>query len=299
MLRIGKTAWKGRPTYNPRMLFDSITIVGVGLIGGSVGLAARARGAAGHVVGVGRNPRTLSHAVELGAIDSFSTDLLDGVKTADLVVVCTPVDRIADAIRRAGAVCRPGTIFTDAGSTKRNIVEGVAGLLPAGASYVPAHPLAGAEKNGVEHARADLFEGRVTILTPDARVCDDQTARRVGDFWRALGSRLEWQSIEDHDRTLAMTSHLPHAVSAAVASVTPRDLLPLSAGGFRDVTRIAAGSPELWSAIFTANRAEVLRALERFSGRLDEFRHLLESGDGAGLVRWLTEAKQVRDALGS
>lgn len=281
------------------MLFDSITIVGVGLIGGSVGLAAKARGTAGHVVGVGRNPRLLARAVEFGAIDSFSIDLADGVKTAGLVVVCTPVDRIADDILSGAPHCRPGTVFTDAGSTKGNIVEGVAGLLPAGVSYVPAHPLAGAEKNGVEHARADLFDGRVTILTPDARVCDDLSARRIGEFWQSLGSRLAWRSIEDHDRTLAMTSHLPHAAAAAVASVTPPDLLPLSAGGFRDVTRIAAGSPELWSAIFLANRAEVLGALSRFAGRLDEFRYLLESGDGAGLVRWLTEAKQVRDALGS
>jgi prephenate dehydrogenase len=151
----------------------------------------------------------------------------------------------------------------------------------------------------VEHARADLFEDRVTILTPDSRVCDDRSAERIGLLWQALGSRLELRTVEEHDRVLAATSHLPHAVAAAVAGVTPRELLPLSAGGFRDVTRIAAGSPELWSAIFSANRNEVLAALARFAGRLDEFRHLLESGEAAGLVRWLTEAKQVRDALGS
>jgi len=281
------------------MRFDTITIVGVGLIGGSVGLAAKARGVAGWVVGVGRDTKNLSRALELAAVDAISIDLTVGVQSADLVVVCTPVDRIADVIRRAAPHCRRGTIFTDGGSTKRNIVDAVAGALPAGIEYVPAHPLAGAEKNGVEHARADLFEGRVTILAPDSRVCRDETSKQVGEFWRALGSRLEWRSVEDHDRALAATSHLPHVAAAAVAGVTPRELLPLSAGGFRDVTRIAAGSPELWSAIFLANRAEVLGALEKLTDRLGEFRHLLDSDDGAGLVRWLTEAKQVRDALGS
>jgi prephenate dehydrogenase len=281
------------------MRFEQVTIVGVGLIGGSVGLAARARGVASRVVGIGRDTKNLSRALELGAIDVVAADPEAGVESADLVVVCTPVDRIADFIVRAAPHCRPGSIFTDAGSTKGNIVAAVAGALPEGVSYVPAHPLAGAEKNGVEHARTDLFEDRVTILTPDSRVCDDRTAKRIGEFWQALGSRLEWRSVDEHDRVLAATSHLPHAVAAAVAGVTPRELLPLSAGGFRDVTRIAAGSPELWSAIFTANRAQVLDALSRFAGRLDELRRVLESGDSAGLVRWLTEAKQVRDALGS
>jgi prephenate dehydrogenase len=281
------------------MRFEEITIVGVGLIGGSVGLAAKARGLATRIVGVGRDTKNLSRALELGAVDAVHTDLQAAVQSADLVVVCTPVDRIAATIVRAAPHCRPGTIFTDAGSTKGNIVEAVAGALSEGIAYVPAHPLAGAEKNGVEHARADLFDSRVTVLTPDPRVCDDRAANRVGEFWKALGSRLEWRTVEEHDRALAQTSHLPHAVAAAVAGVTPRDLLPLTAGGFRDVTRIAAGSPELWSVIFEANRAEVLAAVARFAGRLDEFRSLLESGDHAGLVRWLTEAKQVRDALGS
>jgi prephenate dehydrogenase len=285
------------PLIIPLMRFEQITIVGVGLIGGSIGLAAKARGLAGHVVGIGRDARTLTRAVELQAIDSFTTDLAEAVGQADLVVVCTPVDRIADMILRAAPRCRPGTIFTDAGSTKGNIVAAVMGKLPRGVTYVPAHPLAGAEKNGVEHARADLFENRVTIVTPETVDPDD--VARVESFWRALGSRVVSLSVADHDRVLASTSHLPHAVAATVAGITPRDWLPLSAGGFRDVTRIAAGDPELWAAIFQANRAAVLAALRAFSDRLNDFRQLLEAGDGAGLVRWLNEAKQVRDALGS
>jgi cyclohexadieny/prephenate dehydrogenase len=288
------------------MRFDQITIVGVGLIGGSVGLAAKARGVAARVVGVGRDAGNLSRAVELGAIDSYSLDLADAVKTADLVVVCTPVDRIAEVIRAAAPHVRPGAIFTDAGSTKGNILADLRGV--TGLIYIPAHPLAGAEKNGVAHAHPDLFENRVTILTPDfgqgnldavSRVEALWAALGVEAFWAALGSRVVRMSAAEHDRVLATTSHLPHAVAASVAGITPTDWLPLTAGGFRDVTRIAAGDPELWAAIFEANREAVLAALATFTDRLNEFRSLLEAGDGAGLVRWLSEAKQVRDALGS
>ena len=278
------------------MLIEQITVVGVGLIGGSVGLAAKARGAARRVVGVGRDAKALARAVELGAIDAFTTDLPEGVRDADLVVVCTPVDTIAEVILNAAPHVRPGVRFTDGGSTKRAIVEAVAGRLPGGVEYVPAHPLAGAEKNGVEHARPDLFDGRVTILTP---VVHTEAVERVAGFWLALGARLVTMTPEDHDEALAKTSHLPHAVASAVAGATPIDLLSLTAGGFRDVTRIAAGDPRLWAAIFHANRGPVLEALAAFTERIDEFNRLLTAGDGAGLVRWLTEGKQVRDALGS
>ena len=278
------------------MLFDQITIVGVGLIGGSVGLAAKDRNVARCVVGTGRDPRNLAKAQLLGAIDRSTTNLADAVRDADLIVVCTPVDRIAETILLAATHCKRGAIFTDGGSTKAGIIAAVNGRLPEGVAFVPAHPIAGSEKNGVENARADLFENRLTILTPlDAPDAVD----RVTSFWQALGSRVIAMSPDDHDRALASTSHLPHAVASAVAGVTPVEWLPLAAGGFRDVTRIAGGDPQLWTAIFQANRGAVLAALEQFTTRLDEFRRLLETGDGAGLGQWLAEAKQVRDALGT
>jgi prephenate dehydrogenase len=280
------------------MLFEQVTVVGVGLIGGSVGLAVRARKIAARVVGVGRDPKTLARAAELGAVDAFSTELAAGVQAADLVVMCTPVDRIASGILDAASHVRPGTIFTDAGSTKLNIVAALAGKLPPNVWYIPAHPLAGAEKAGVEHARADLFQNRVTIITQSE--CGDSTAdARVEAFWRALGCRIVRMDTAEHDRVLACTSHLPHAVASGLAGVTPVNYLPLSAGGFRDTTRIAAGDPTLWAAIFQANREQVLSALRSFSNQMAEFQRLLEADDKAGLVKWLTEGKQVRDALGS
>ncbi|HEY2911151.1 MAG TPA: prephenate dehydrogenase/arogenate dehydrogenase family protein [Gemmataceae bacterium] len=278
------------------MLFEQITIVGVGLIGGSIGLAAKARGVARRVIGAGRDPAKLAKAERLGAIDLGTPRLEDAVQNANLVVVCTPVDLIASTILRAAPHCQPGTLFTDGGSTKATIVKEVTAQALERIAFVPAHPIAGSEKNGVEYARADLFEDRLTILTP---IASGDPVERVAAFWKALGARIAVMSPADHDKALAATSHLPHAVASAVASITPRDWLPLSAGGFRDVTRIAAGDPHLWAPIFLENREAVLAALDHFTARLDDFRQLVDSGNAAGLSRWLADAKQVRDALGT
>lgn len=281
------------------MLFEQVTVVGVGLIGGSVGLAVRDRKLAARVVGVGRDAKSLSRAVELRAIDSFTTDPAAGVKDADLVVVCTPVDRIAEVIAAAAPHARPGAIFTDAGSTKGGLHDAVRKSVRRPVAFVPAHPIAGSEASGVEHARANLFENRVTVLTPPEAEAGSDAAWRVEAFWRGLGSRVVRMPAAEHDRVLATTSHLPHAAAAGVAGVTPRDWLGLAGTGFRDVTRIAAGDAALWAAIFEANRGPVLGALRAFTDRMAEFQRLLEAGDTPGLVRWLAEAKQVRDALGS
>lgn len=280
------------------MRIDQLTVVGVGLIGASVGLAAKARGVAGRVVGVGRDQINLEAAVRLGAIDSYTTELAEGVRSASMIVFCTPVDRIAEQVIEAAQFCQPGTMMTDAGSTKAAIVAKVDRYIRRGANFVGAHPLAGSEKRGAGHGRADLFVDRVTVVTPSP-LTDDATYHRVIDFWAALGSRVITMPPADHDEAVATTSHLPHVAAAAVAGVTPLDLLALTAGGFRDTTRIAGGDPALWVAIFQANRDAVLAALSQFTNRLDQFRQLLEAGDGAGLQQWLDEAKQVRDALGT
>ncbi len=281
------------------MLFDQITIVGVGLIGGSVGLAARVRGVAGRVIGVDADPNALANALALAAIDDYRMDLAEGVAGSGLVVVCTPVDRIAEVIVTAARHAKPGTLFTDAGSTKAAIVAAVRGNLPPGVEYVPAHPLAGSEKSGSEFSCADLFQNRVVAVIMGPFGANWERTLAVGRFWEALGSRVVLMNADEHDRVLAFTSHLPHAVASAVAGVTQSDWLNLTAGGFRDVTRIAAGDPRLWAAIFDANKDSVLAAMTTFTQRLQEFQTLLEAGDRAGVVRWLTEGKQVRDALGT
>jgi prephenate dehydrogenase len=280
------------------MKIQTLTIVGVGLIGGSLGLAARRRGLAAQVLGAGRNRDSLERARAVGAIDEASLDLAAAVHRADVAVFCTPVDRIADQVLAAAPGCAPGTLLTDAGSTKAGIVARLDGRLPAGVAFVGSHPLAGSEKRGPEHADADLFQDRLTVVTPGPRT-DPAAVERTAAFWQALGSRVRFMAPEDHDRALALTSHLPHLTAAALAGILPDECRALTATGFRDTTRVAAGDPALWTAIFAQNRGAVLQALQRLTGRLDAFRVALEAGDWTTVDTLLAEAKRSRDALGS
>jgi prephenate dehydrogenase len=188
---------------------------------------------------------------------------------------------------------------TDVGSTKGNIVRELAGKMPdAGATFIGSHPLAGSEKRGSANSKADLFADRLVIVTPTADT-DPEAIAVIELFWNKLGARVMRMDPTEHDSALAVTSHLPHAAASGLAGVTPVGWLTLTAGGFRDSTRIAAGDPDLWTAIFEANRDAVLAAVDGFAERMQRFRELLVAGDRAGLVRWLAEGKRVRDALGS
>ncbi len=280
------------------MKIGTLTIVGVGLIGGSIGLAARRRGLAGRVVGAGRNAASLERARAVGAIDAASLDLTAAVAEAEVAVFCTPVDRIAEQVLAAAPGCAPGTLLTDAGSTKAAIVGQLDGRLPPGIVFVGSHPIAGSERRGPDHADADLFQGRLTVVTPGPAT-DPAAVERTVAFWQALGSRVRRMSPEEHDRALAFTSHLPHLLAAALAGALPDGLRDLTATGFRDTTRIAGGDPALWTGIFAQNRTAVLAALEALTDRLQAFRAALEAGDAAALDDLLTQAKKVRDALGS
>ena len=280
------------------MRFDTLTIVGVGLIGASAGLAARERRAVGRVVGVGRSLETLETAKARGALDEYTTDLEVAVRSSDLVLVCTPVDRVISLIRSSAAVARPGTVFTDAGSTKAVIARELDGTLPAGVPFVGGHPLAGSEKRGPDHARADLFAGRLTVLTPTPTT-DAKAVERVAAFWRALGSTVKLMDPREHDETLAVTSHLPHLVAAALAGCLPDDLREFAATGFRDTTRVAAGDPELWAAIFAQNKEAVRRAVSAFRDRLTDLSAAIYADDAVALRDMLTHAKKVRDDLGN
>jgi prephenate dehydrogenase len=280
------------------MLFDSLAVVGVGLIGGSVGLAAKARAATRRVVGIGRNPATLARARELGAVDEFTTDLAVGVRSADVVVFCSPVDQIARQARTAAGYAMPGVLFTDAGSTKGTIVRDLDGKLPDHVRFVGAHPLAGSERQGAEHAAADLFAGRVCVLTPTAR-SDPRAVERATLFWQALGCEVKRLTPEEHDLALATTSHLPHLVASLLAGQLPAKWKPFAATGFRDTTRVAAGDPALWTAIARENALALSHSLEEFDGRLQQLRRAVLDRDVDALTDILTAGKKVRDALGS
>ncbi len=280
------------------MHFRTLTIVGVGLIGGSIALAAKRARLAERIVGVGRRPEPLQFARDHGILDAFTLHLAEGVRKADLVVFCTPVQLIVDLALAAAVHCPSGCLLTDAGSTKAAIVEGLEGHLPAGIAFVGSHPLAGSEKQGSEHALANLFDDRLTVVTQTPRT-DRSALEKATAFWQALGSRVRIMDPQEHDRALATTSHLPHLVAAALAAMLPSGLHALTASGFRDATRIAAGDPGLWTGILAVNRSAVLDSLQCLEDQLAKFRLALQTNDQQRLSDLLAQAKRVRDALGS
>jgi prephenate dehydrogenase len=277
---------------------EKVAIVGVGLIGGSIGLALRERGLAKEIAGFGRRASTLERAKQLGAITSAVATLTEAVAGADFVVVCTPVETIVPQILEIAAVPNARPLITDAGSTKSSIVAQLEQNLSGHARFVGSHPLAGSERGGIEHARVDLFQGRVVVVTPTSRT-DSEDVAAITDFWIALGARVISMPPDAHDRTVATTSHAPHVVASALAAATDPTALPLTAGGWRDSTRIAGGDPELWQQILLDNRTNVLQSLSRFETSLSRFRSALEAGDSAALRELLQEGKTTRDALGS
>jgi prephenate dehydrogenase len=272
----------------------TVAIIGVGLIGGSVGLALRARGRAGRIIGIGRNPAALDEARRLGAIDEGTTEPTRGLAAAEVAVVCTPVTRIGDDIRTAAEHGPESILVTDAGSTKLRIVEAVERDPRSRAVFVAGHPIAGSERNGVTHARSDLFEGRVCVLTPTERTPADRLDRARA-FWSMLGCRTVEIDPAAHDEALALTSHLPHAVAAALAASVPVEVLALAAGAYRDGTRVAGSEAGLWTAIFRENRVPVLQALTRFQDQLDRFRQALEADGENELHAWWDAARARRN----
>ena len=249
----------------PSPPWPCVAIVGVGLIGGSVGLALKARRLVDRVVGIGRNPASLAEARKRGIVDDTTTDLAAGVASADLVVVASAVSTIGPLLDAVDEAAPAGTLLTDAGSTKGSIVaRWERRRKQRRCRFVGAHPIAGSHRRGPVAADAGLFEGRLTIVTP-AKGTTENDVSRVAEFWAALGSTVFLMPPKDHDRILAATSHAPHLLAAALAAATPADVTRFTAGGWRDSTRIAAGDPGLWADILLDNAAQVTAATRRIA----------------------------------
>jgi len=269
----------------------TLAIVGVGLIGGSVAAALRRAGAVARVLGAGRHAQTLEDARALGLIDA-AVSVEDAAAQADVMVLAVPVGAMADVLRRIRLALRPHTLLTDVGSTKADVAAAaVQALGEQAAQFVPGHPIAGAETSGPQSANAALFEGRTVVLTPLAQNRDAMRTRAV-QLWQAMGARVVVMTPEKHDAVLASVSHFPHLLAAAymaqVVAADDADLrLAMAGSGFRDVTRIAASSPEMWRDIFLANRAAVLTELQGFKTVLAQFEQLLRQGDGSALEAFL------------
>ncbi len=278
--------------------WDTIAIVGVGLIGGSIGMALRQRNLARSVVGIGRRQASLRVARRVGAVTHTTIDLNKGVAEAELVIVCTPVGRIVEHARQAAQHCPERSLITDAGSTKLSIVAALDAGLARGCRFLGGHPLAGSEKTGATSASADLFEGRVAILTPTKNTRAEDFDL-LEEFWQSLGSVVVQMTPDEHDQALALTSHLPHAAAAALAMTVPEKYFRLSGPGLLDTTRVAAGDPELWRQILLFNRDNVLAALEQFGAKLTALHAAIRDNNAVEIARLLTLAKKNRDALGS
>jgi prephenate dehydrogenase len=256
----------------------TVVIVGVGLIGGSIGKALRESGLARRVIGVGRDTARLELAQRLGAIDDAAQDDAAAYAASSVAVVCTPVSRVAQDVCRVARYVPDDALIMDVGSTKRVIVETVERDPRAAERFLGAHPIAGSDRSGVEHARADLFRGSTCVLTPTQCV-QPTLVGRAADFWTALGCHVLEMSPEAHDQALAHTSHAPHLVASALSRLSPPQWHALAGGAFRDMTRVAGADTELWVAVFRQNRAAVLHALDALQTNLAELRHALTDDD--------------------
>jgi len=281
-------------------MFEKITVLGVGLIGASFSLAMKKAGLCGKVTGFGRNRENLKKAAERGIIDSFEADPASACAGSDLVLFSTPVGSFLDLARQASSSFKKGAIVTDAGSVKGGLVYEMEKMLPEGVYYIGAHPIAGSDRSGLDSARSDLFRNARCILTPTER-SDPGALGKVMEMWRSLGSVVMTLGPEEHDRIYASVSHMPHMIAYAlvntVADVDP-SYLGFSGQGFRDMTRIASSSPELWRDICRLNRENLMEMLTLFQKNLDSLGRYLRDFDSDSLEGEFRKARTLREGLG-
>jgi len=270
-----------------------VTIVGVGLLGGSAGLALKAFDPAIRVAGVGRRAESLEQAKAIGAVDTTHLDAAEAVAGTDLVILATPVGAFERHMRAIAPHLAGRAIVTDVGSTKASVVRAAHRMLGA-ARFCGSHPMAGSERKGPSFARADLFHGATCILTPTGKT-PPAVVEKVAGLWRKMGMRIVLMNPAAHDRVVARVSHLPHALASLLMLLPELADLDVSATGFRDATRLASGDPEMWRDIFLTNRPGILRALDDFDQSLRGLRDLVDNADAAGLEKFFQAAKQRRD----
>lgn len=283
-------------------LINKLAIIGVGLMGGSLSLALREKGEVAEVVGIGRGLPNLEEAKRLGIIDSYTQNIRDGVKDADVIIVATPVGSIVDIIAENQKHMKDGAIITDVGSVKGDIVEAVDKVLDARLHFVGGHPIAGTEKSGASAAFPGLYRGSRCILTPTEKT-DKAALDKVSRMWQAAHADVIVMETEEHDKILAAISHLPHMVAYALVNTVDgvndfdEGILKYSAGGFKDFTRIASSSPEMWRDICLTNRTALVDMIDRFTAQLGEIKAMVEEGDNSGLLENFERSKQARDSL--
>lgn len=277
-----------------------LSVIGLGLIGGSLARALRAAGAVSEVVACGRNPDALARAIELGVADRVTTDPADAVRDADVVVLGVPLSAMRDLMAKIASALPAHAIVTDVGSTKQSVIaDAAASLGDALSRFVPGHPIAGTERSGVEASFAELFHERRVILTP-TETTDPTATETITALWRKAGATVTQMTAQHHDRVLALTSHLPHVLAFALVDRLSQmqeqdEIFAYAAGGFRDFTRIASSDPVVWRDICLNNRSALLAALQAYRDELDELTQALRNQDAAALEALFARAKKARD----
>ena len=280
--------------------FEKVCIVGLGLIGGSIGLAIKRSNISNQITGYARSNSTLERAIELGLVDSVKDNLKDAVNNSDLVILATPLSTFRELVEEMSPFLKKGCIITDTGSAKLTVIEDLKDILPNGVEFVPGHPIAGTEESGPDAGFAELFDNRWCILTPT----EDNNINAVDlvrGFWESIGSKVEIMDAMHHDKVLAITSHIPHLIAFNIvgtannlANVTEKEVVKYSAGGFRDFTRIAASDPKMWSDIFTYNSDAVLEMLDLFSNDLAKLKAAVIKKDSDLLFSNFEKTREVR-----
>ena len=280
--------------------FEKVCIVGLGLIGGSIGLAIKRSNISNQITGYARSNSTLERAIDLGLVDSVRDNLKDAVNNSDLVILATPLSTFRELVEEMSPFLKKGCIITDTGSAKLTVIEDLKDILPNGVEFVPGHPIAGTEESGPDAGFAELFDNRWCILTPT----EDNSSNAVDlvkGFWESIGSKVEIMDPMHHDKVLAITSHIPHLIAFNIvgtannlANVTEKEVVKYSAGGFRDFTRIAASDPKMWSDIFTYNSDAVLEMLDLFSNDLAKLKAAVIKKDSNLLFSNFEKTREVR-----
>ena len=284
------------------MSIQSVAIIGLGLLGGSIGLAVQDRASDITTTGYDADADVRGKAAERGLVGTVCTSVSDAVAEADLVILCVPVGAMGSAAAEIAGHLKPGAIISDVGSSKQSVLEDLSAALP-GLTVIPAHPVAGTEQSGPEAGFATLFENRWCILTPPDGA-DEASVEALADFWRTLGSKIEIMDAEHHDLVLAVTSHIPHLIAYTIVGtasdledVTRSEVIKYSAGGFRDFTRVAASDPTMWRDVFLQNRSAVLEMLGRFTEDLTALQRAIRSGDGETLHELFSRTRAIRRGI--
>jgi len=284
-------------------LFGKLALIGIGLIGSSIARVARQENLAGTISAATRRKETADEARALGIVDHIGTDVVEAVRDADFIILCTPVGANAEAMAQIAPHLKKGAIVSDVGSVKQAVIRDVGPLIPEGVHFVPAHPVAGTEHSGPSAGFPELFKGRWCIVTPIPG-SDRAAVDKVIEFWRRCGSDMEEMSADHHDKILAITSHLPHLIAYTIVGTATdlqddikSEVIKFAAGGFRDFTRIAASDPTMWRDVFLNNKEAVLEMLGRLSEDLAFLQRAIRWGEGDKLFELFERTRAIRRAL--